>query len=350
MCEDKGAMLELTFAIPGALSTISGGYEYCRRLLHHFPQAGVRAHHLSLPLLHPDPSAGAEADTFRVLSETQGLLLIDCLAYGAFSETLVEGFADRTIALHHHPLCLETGLSPEQSATLEQREGHALRRARAVVVTSATTADTVEKMFGVPRDRIAIARPGTVPMPRAVCDSEEACLLGVGAVIPRKGYDLLIDALATIADAPWHLDLIGPLTADPLAVADLRAQIAALDLRDRVTLHGAVSAEEMFARYSMADIFISSSLYEGYGMALAEAVNQGLPIVAARGGAVEQTAPSARFADVRDPQSFGQTLRILIEDMSLRMAAAEDSWRAAQDLPRWEETARLVADAIRRFQ
>ncbi|MEO1293583.1 MAG: glycosyltransferase family 4 protein [Pseudomonadota bacterium] len=341
--------LAITFAIPGELSGISGGYEYCRRLFAGFDAAGVRAEPLQLPMLHPEPTADALRQTEAMLSEVEGPLLIDCLAYGAFPASLADQVGPRTIALHHHPLCLETGLNAAQADALEASEGYALRAARGVIVTSPTTARTVREMFAVPEQQIAIARPGTVEAPRSLADGTEARLLAVGAVIPRKGFDLLIDALALMPDAPWTLDIVGPLTVDLPCVADLRGQIAALQLDERVALHGAVAANELAAWYSLSDIFVSSALYEGYGMALAEAVNRGLPIVAAEGGAVSETAPSAQIADIRDAAAFAAALRPLITDLDLRKRAADASWDAAHALPRWEQTVAEVADALRRF-
>src|SRR5205085_8355064 len=122
-------------------------------------------------------------------------------------------------ALVHHPLALETGLSPEQAATLEASERRALTAARHVVVTSRATAATLSR-FDVEAARITTIEPGTDPAPLARIHRDHAehpgadaiNLLCVATVTPRKGYELLLDALASIPFDNWTLRCAG--TAD----------------------------------------------------------------------------------------------------------------------------------------
>ena len=84
-------------------------------------------------------------------------------------------------------------------------------------------------------------------------------------------------------------------------------------------------------------------------MAATEAIVRGLPLIAGRGGALEQTAAAGSVVDVEDAEHFASVLRSLIVDRSARAAAAERCWAAAQRLPRWEETAQGVETALREF-
>ena len=91
------------------------------------------------------------------------------------------------------------------------------------------------------------------------------------------------------------------------------------------------------------------SLYEGYGMALAEAMARGLAIICTTGGAAAETAPDAAAIKVAPGNEAALTaaIRRLLDEPELRRRMGEASWAAGQRLPRWEETARRIAGVIK---
>ncbi|KRE02528.1 hypothetical protein ASE61_14680 [Bosea sp. Root670] len=347
-------MSAIVFAIPGDIDAPTGGYGYDRRLLSEWREVGVESRHLALPGSFPFPTAEDLGATEQLLAAVApgDILLIDGLAFGAFPEALAARFADRLVALLHHPLALEAGHSPETAERLRRSEMLALRHARAVVVTGPATKLTLTAEFGVPADTIAVAIPGADPAPRAKGSErgEALHMLAVGSLIPRKGYGILVDALAAIADRPWTLTIAGSPDHAPATATALRDDVARAGLTERILLTGSVGAERLAQLYDEADLFVMPSLYEGYGMVLTEALARGLPIITTLSGAGAEALPDAAALKVPpgDAVALAKALARLIDAPAERRQRADAAWAAAGDLPRWSETARIVAQVCLR--
>jgi glycosyltransferase involved in cell wall biosynthesis len=337
---------EFRFAVPGDLDAPTGGYAYARRLLREAPELA----HLALPAGFPYPDDAAIETTRRRLAAApaRAVLLIDGLALGALPARVLAPLRRRIVALVHHPLCLECTGQPERAATLRTSETTALAYASRVIATSAATARLLAHAFDVPPTRLRIATPGCDPLPRAHGTMRPPRLLSVGAVIPRKGYDLLIEAVAAL-DGDWRLTIAGALDRDPDHVRAIRAMLAASGLDARITLTGVLSDQALRACYARADLFVSASRHEGYGMAAAAALSAGLPIVCTDAGALADTVPSGAglIVPAGDPDALRAALRRMLADDALRARRAAASWRAGRALPRWDGTARRVRAVLR---
>jgi glycosyltransferase involved in cell wall biosynthesis len=343
-------VVEVAFAVPGELAAPTGGYAYARKLLELLPAQGVRVKHVPLPGSFPHPSAADLDETKRSLSGTpdNAVLLIDGLAYGAVPAELAANLGRPIVALVHHPLGLESGLAAEPRSALLASEAAALALARRVIVTSLPTARLLAIDFAVPPDRIAVAEPGVEPAARARGTGVPAQLLAVGAVSPRKGYDILVEALSGLKRLDWRLTIVGSLDRNPEAARLLRQSVAAAGLGDRVALAGAVGDDVLHRLYDEADVFVSASLFEGYGMVLAEAMAHGLAIVTSAGGAAAETVADGAGLKVPpgDADALREALRRLIAEPQLRRTFAEGSWAAGRKLPSWADTAAVVARVL----
>ena len=343
-------MTPAAFAIPGDINLPTGGYMYDRRVLALLPQFGIAARHLELPGSFPDPSEADLAETARILAGVAAgvVLIVDGLAYGAWPAELINGVHASIVALVHHPLCLEAGLPEARRRQLLGLETAALALAKRVVVTSAATARTLHADFGVEAGKTTVAEPGTDPAQRARGSAGSLQLLSVGSIVPRKAYDVLVRALAPLRDRDWQLAIAGATDRSPEALAALHAAIRETGLQERVILSAAVAPERLSEMYASADVFLLPSLYEGYGMVLAEAMARGLPIVCTTGGAAAETAPDAAAIKVPpgDQGALTDAIRGLLGEPDLRRHMADASWIAGQKLPRWEDTARTIAGVI----
>jgi len=331
------------FAVPGDIATPTGGYAYDRRIIAELGVVGWRAEVLGLGEGFPFPSAETRAMAGARLAALprQHPIVVDGLAFGALPEAAAALRAShRLIALVHHPLALETGLSATDCAALRMSERSALACARHVIATSTTSARLLAADYGIPSDRLSVVQPGTDRVAARVRENAgEVVLLAVGAVIPRKGYDVLVAALARLARLRWRLVIAGDGGRSPETLRGLEAEIAAFDLADRITLLGAVSSEQLASIYQRCDLFVLPSRFEGYGMVFAEAIAHGLPVVGTTAGAIPETVPDAAGVLVPpdDVETLAAALRRLIEDPAERERLAAAA-RAAR-FPSWREQA-----------
>jgi glycosyltransferase involved in cell wall biosynthesis len=344
-------LIDVAFCIPGDLTLRTGGYRYDRELLKRLPSHGVLPRHVPLPGAYPHPSEADLAATVAALGAVaeQTILMIDGLALGAMPAAIVAALPHRLVALVHHPLGLEAGLAPKRAEALLAGEKAALAHADRVIVTSRLTQRVLAEDFAVPLDRIAVAEPGTDPAPRAAGAGPPLHLLAVGAVSERKAYPLLVDALAALPEFDWRLTIAGSLTLSPAAAERLRDAIARSGVAERIALIGAPDDDGLASLYGRSDIFVAASLYEGYGMALAEALARGLPIVASTGGAAAETLPEGAALKVPpgDAGALAAALRRLFAEAGLRRVLGDAAWEAARRLPTWDDTARVAAAVIK---
>jgi glycosyltransferase involved in cell wall biosynthesis len=344
-------VVEVVFAVPGDLASATGGYAYARRLLALLPGHGIAVRHLALPASFPSPSEADLEETERLLRATaeDAVLLIDGLAYGAVPAARIDNVGRRIVALVHHPLSLESGLSERRKAELLALERAALAKADRVIATSAAMARLLKTHFDVPDRCMTVAEPGTERRRRAAGTGAPVALLAIGAVSPRKGYDVLVAALADLHDLDWRLTIAGALDRAEDCVAKLRAAIAASNLDGKITLAGQVDDGELEALYDKADVLVSPSLFEGYGMVLAEGMARGLALVASTGGAAAETVPDGAALKVQpgDVPGLREALRRVIADPAARQAYADRAWAASQTLPRWSDTAARVAATLK---
>jgi glycosyltransferase involved in cell wall biosynthesis len=233
-----------------------------------------------------------------------------------------------------------------RAAELAALERRSLKAARAVIVTSKATADILVADFGVPARKVTAALPGTDPRPPAACAGDPPVLLTVGSLTRRKGHDVLVDALARIADLRWTSRFVGGDGYDPDWAGTLSEQVARAGLTNRIRFVGEV--DDPTPEYAGADLFVLPSRYEGYGMAFAEALAHGLPVVAARAGAVPQVVPQDAGALVPpdDPAALAEALRFLLAEPAARARARAAAHRAGRALPSFDDTAATVESVL----
>jgi glycosyltransferase involved in cell wall biosynthesis len=343
----------VVFAIPGDLSTPTGGYSYDRRIIGELRRLGFGVDVIDLGEGFPRPNAQTRAAALAKLAAIpRGVaIVVDGLALGVLPEVAALRGRNPLIGLVHHPLALETGLAVEEAERFRASERAALAGMQAIIVTSPTVARVLVADYGVSPDALSVAPPGSerVAAPaRGGRSGDVVALLSVGIIVPRKGYDLLVAALATLGDLPWRLTIVGDRRRDPGEAARLDADILRHGLTARIAIEGAVPAERLAELYSAADVFVLASRFEGYGMAFAQAIAYGVPVIATTAGAIPETVPAGAglLVPPDDVVALAAALRLLISDAGERARLADNAGAAANLLPTWAASAAVFARAI----
>ena len=252
-------MTRCVFGVPGDLATPAGGYLYARKIL------PLLARRLSievcqLPAGFPLPSK-TEAEEARTLLgrlDAPGtVFLIDGLAYGALTVSAIEALKQPVVALVHHPLGLEEGLSPSEKALLLKTEREALELARHIVVPSYGTGRELMHLFRVAADKFTVAEPGILRGKRAegASDGMPPLIVSVGSLTPRKGFPVLIDALNEVRDLPWRATIAGSADLSPETAALVQRKLSDYGFDNRVQVIGQLDETRLSALYSSAGVF-----------------------------------------------------------------------------------------------
>ena len=351
-------MRTLTLVLPGDPLTATGGYEYDRRMLDGLRGLGWTTRVVTLDSSFPLPSTEALRDAQRQLSAlpADSLVMIDGLALGAMPD-VVHAHKDRLrmVGLVHHPLAAETGLSSQFVSRLFESERLALQAMRLVVVTSQATRCALGA-YGVASHRIAVAAPGVDQPEQQIIGpngqiedaSRPVRMLCVATLTPRKGHDLLMNALAPLGTLNWTLTCVGDVTRSPAAVDALRMQIQAAGWEDRVVLTGEIGETALLQEFRDADLFVLATRFEGYGMAVAQALAQGLPIVSTRTGAISELVPpdAGLLVEPDDQAGLSNALSRVLTDADFRRRLADGARVAGASLPSWSAAAERLSEIL----
>ncbi|MEP3524463.1 MAG: glycosyltransferase family 4 protein [Hyphomicrobiales bacterium] len=348
--------MHIRFIIPGDIDTPTGGYRYDRAIIDEWRKLGVGVDLISLLGDYPFANEADIQTALSIIDKVQDadICVIDGLA-GGCAPSLMQRCAKQmpVVALIHHPLALENGQTEAQSMALEKLEREGLGFAKAVVTTSPATSKTVHQLFNYPVNNISAIMPGVergAPIPFRT--QRPLRLLSVGSITERKGHDVLLRALSTLHDLSWTLDIVGLQHLSPETFDDLQKITQEGGISDRVNFHDGVDAQALDKLYHSADLFALASRYEGYGMAYAEAIVRGLPVIATTAGAIPDTVPESAGLLVTpdDIDTLTDALRIILSDDDLRRQKHMGALKAEADFPTWEKSAEEFHSLLRRLQ
>jgi glycosyltransferase involved in cell wall biosynthesis len=234
--------------------------------------------------------------------------------------------------------------------------GHALRRATRVIGVCRALVDGAIELGVDPEDAVVITN-GVDPQAFRRVDRAEAraalglpadarVVLSVGHMVPRKGFHVLVDALAELRRPDVHMVFVGAAGEEGDFVGEVKRRVAAHGLGDRVRFAGAVVNHELYRYYSAADVFALASDKEGWPNVLFEALACGTPVVATRVWGTPECIASDRYGllvEERTGPAFAVKLAEALDrswdaDALVRYARAND----------WDGVARRTATELER--
>ena len=275
------------------------------------------------------------------------VVLLDGLVASAAPEVLEHAAGRLRLAvLVHLPAADETGLAADTAAAAERRALHA---ASIVVATSAATARRLVEQHDLDPRWVHVAPPGVDPAPPTEPEATGSRLVCVAAVTPRKGHDVLVNALRRLRDLDWTCVCAGSLDVAPTHAHAVRASAAAAGLGERLTFAGPLAGPALDALYAAADLLVLPSLAEPYGMVVTEALARGVPVVASAVDGVPQALGGQGAGLLVPPQDAAElaaALRRWLTEPELRGRLRRGALDRRQALAPWSSTARALAAAL----
>jgi len=226
-------------------------------------------------------------------------------------------------------------MSPHRHAPLRVAARQLLRSADAVVGQSENTISNVNHYYdknilcekiplGIPR----VTQPSPIRQELGITE-DEVVLITVGRLVSRKGVEQLVEQLHSIKDNKLRLVIVG----DGPKLAELKKLAESLGVASRVHFAGQVSEDEKLALLAGADIFVSTSQHEGFGLVFLEGMAAGLPVICYNhGGQTDFIADEQHGFVVRlnDKETFKSRIERLAQDKQLRQTLSQNCVKAVE--------------------
>jgi glycosyltransferase involved in cell wall biosynthesis len=221
-------------------------------------------------------------------------------------------------------------------------------------VTSPSTRCSLAEDYGLRLANIHVVQPGIdqpidePPARRVKGPGDAVTLLSVGSLVPRKGFDILLQALAMVETLDWSLTIVGDLHRSKQTTEQIISLAQKHKLTNRVHFAGAVSPEDLQHLYRDADLFVLASRYEGFGMAYTEALAWALPVIATRAGAISHTlqGSGAQLVASEDTKALAKCLQALIGDSDLRAQLGLKALQFAKTQGDWQHAAKSFEQVL----
>jgi len=260
------------------------------------------------------------------------------------------------------PLVLpEYGASPWMRAHLALMR-RTIRQARLILTPSQAAADDISRVLGIVPERIRVTPEAAGPDYRPATDPKrvrevtarfgigERYIFNVGGLDARKNVPALLEAFARARGQltePTRLVIAGAAhTANPRIYPPLEPVIQRLELQEAVVLTGRVSEEEKVALYQGASLYVTPSIYEGFGLTALEAMACGVPTIAANRTSLPEVVGDGGILVEPEPEAIATAMISVLNDPARAADLRERALARAAEFD-WRRTARLTMEAYR---
>lgn len=354
--------MKIGLVIYGSLDTLSGGYLYDRKLVDYLRDSGDRVEIFSLTSRAYLPCLGDNLNRNllqRLVHAKPDILLQDELNHPSLfllnrRLRALAGFP--VISIVHHLRCRESR-NPMMRNFYRLVEQRYLRSVDGIIFNSHSTKKSVEKLIGkVPHSVTAFPggdRLGSIDQKQAIVDrvfqKGPLQLIFVGNVIPRKGLDELISALAIIKDEPWELSVAGSLDFDRGYAETIKKRIEKLEIAHKIKLLGPLSDTALKDLLKQSHVMAMPFAFEGFGIIYLEAMACGIPAFAGSTGGAKEIVRHDETGYLFDPgdlESLCIRLQEMIHDRHKLLRLSLTARRHYDTFPTWKQSAAKIRNFL----
>ena len=349
--------MRIGLVIYGSLDTLTGGYLYDHIVARELEQRGHELEIISLPQgpylfnlargLFPPKHPLLRKRHYEVLLQDElchpSLLRLNRRHHPS---------SPPSVAVVHHLLSSEPR-AHWSNLFLSAVEKSYLRTVDGFIFNSQSTRQSVEAMVGDLRPQVVAYPAGDrLGFQLSTEDIASRCrrpgplqLLFLGNIVPRKGILPLIETLAGIDRRLWRLSVVGSLDFDPDHAERARQRVRQLGLSDQITFLGALSEERLSGQLCRSHLFCMPFSYEGFGIAMLEAMAFGLPALSSAEGAAAETVTHGSNGFLIAPADSGGLRALIVQlhqDRDQLTRLSLEAFRAATKRPGWQHTAATI--------
>jgi glycosyltransferase involved in cell wall biosynthesis len=358
-----GALMRVGFIIYGNLETLTGGYLYDRRLVDYLTRQGDQVEVISL----------SWRNYARHLSDNSSRALLRRLQNAKFdvliqdelnhpSLFLINRWIKRHVSypivtLVHLLRCSESR-SLWMNRLYRMIERVYFNTVNGAIFNSKTTRSVVEDTirtdipgvvaypggdhlnYGLPLEKIKERARQTGPLR----------MIFLGNVLPGKGLNILLEALARLSLDSWQLTVAGSLTMNPSYSDSIRNQISRAGLFNNVTLTGSISQHEVPHYLAQNQVMVVPSYYEAFGIAYLEAMGFGLPVIATTAGGAHEIIRHGQegfLVSPGDVDSLAQYIDQMNRDRNKLFEMSLSAYERANNHPTWDESFASIREFLR---
>lgn len=264
----------------------------------------------------------------------------------ALALTAVPSRLPRVATVHDVLPLIHPELYPPGTEDAVRKELTSAAQADVIVATCESTADEIARVTPFPRERIVVAPLGVtgLPPPDGRAEPQAPYLFAVGAMTPRKGFDVLAQAVTRVGPSCPRMLVAGP---DYWKADDTRRAIAEADRYGKFDLLGPVDDERLASLYAGATAVCFPTRAEGFGLPCLEAMAAGAPLIASDLPPVREVVGSAaELVPPEDPDALADAIARLLADQDHRRTLVDRGRERASGFT-WRRTAEDTVRAYR---
>lgn len=254
---------------------------------------------------------------------------------------------------HYYFLIVHHLVQDENPSFLRKKfEDHFISKADQVITVSTTTQKKLLNL-NLGLKNIEIIKPGLdVNISERIRNpkfQDMLKLLYVGTIEERKGIIYLIEALSLLDSSKIELNIIGEAPYSKFYYDQITEAVRKGNLESVVFFRGKVSRDELIEYYMNSEIFVFPSLWEGYGMVVAESMAYGLPVIASRIPAIEELIEdgfSGLLFEAKNSEQLSEKIKLLSENKELRNEITKNAFKKARSFLNWNETSGRIMKLV----